>query len=186
MGEQLTRERLLELLEFDETISRFRWKERSESAWWTARYAGELAGCEGQLGQVTYRLIRLDRALYLEHRLVWLYYYGHLPTENLDHEDGDGLHNAKENLRLAPGNFNGKNCAKSMACTSGYANVCWDKGRRKWKVQVKCNGINHYGGSFKKEGLQLAIAKAQELREALGFSPTHGLTREERKATTPT
>jgi hypothetical protein len=184
MREELTRERLLELLEFDETISRFRWKERPDSAWWTARYAGELAGCERQLGQVTYRKITLDSTPYLEHRLVWLYYYGHFPTKNIDHKDGDGLNNTKENLRLAPGNFNHKSMAKADNNTSGHTNVYWNKWAKKWEVKVRNNGTTHSGGYFKEEDLQLAIAKAKEMREAFGFSPTHGLTREERKAAT--
>jgi len=176
----LTRERLIELLEFDEGLNRFRWKERPGNAWWTTRFAGKLAGGEGRRGRLTYRMTHIDDKCYLEHRLVWLYHYGQFPTENLDHEDGEGLNNTKENLQLAPGNFNGKNCAKSIANTSGYIGVSWNKRAKKWQVQVQHNGIHHYGGLFKEEALLLAGAKAAEMRKAFGFSPTHGLTREER------
>jgi hypothetical protein len=186
MPETLTRERLVELLEFDETINRFSRKERTGDKKFNNQFAGKLAGAEWHRGQLTYRRIKIGGKSYFEHRLVWLYYYGHFPTEKLDHEDGDGLNNSRENLRLAPGNFNHKSKAKADNNTSGYTNVSWNKQKNKWRVKVKHNGITHHGGLFKEEDLQLAIAKAQEMREAFGFSPTHGLTREERKAPTST
>jgi hypothetical protein len=181
MREELTRERLLELLDFDETLSRFRWRERPGNNGFNAQRAGKLAGYEWHIDSLTYRRIGLEGKNYYEHRLVWLFHYGHFPTEKLDHKDGDGLNNAKENLQLAPGNLNHKNMAKYSANTSGYNNVYWCKQGEEWHVRIQHNGIGHYGGHFKKEGLHLAIAKAKEMREAFGFSPAHGLTREERK-----
>jgi len=181
MREPLTRERLLELLDFDETISRFRWKERPGKKDINIQFAGKFAGSERRRGKLTYRQVMIGGKDYLEHRLVWLYYYGHFPKEALDHLDGDGLHNAKENLRLAPGNFNYKSMAKRVDNTSGHTGVSWNKARNKWRVQVRHNGTDHHGGYFKKDDLLLAITKAAEMRKAFGFSPTHGLSREERK-----
>ena len=182
MRETLTRERLLELLDFDETISRFRWKERQGDKWFNSTFAGKLAGSEQRIGNLKYRLVTIGGKCYKEHRLVWLLHYGHFPTEPLDHIDGEGLHNSKGNLRLAPGNINSKNVAKRVDNTSGYPNVYWHPNKKKWVVRVKHEGTNHFCGYFQKDDLPLAVAKAAEMRKAFGFSPTHGLPREERKA----
>jgi len=178
----LTKERLLEVLEFDESISRFRWRERVGSLRFNARFAGELAGCVSErepLG-LFYRLLRIDKILYKEHRLVWLYWNGELPKANLDHLNGDGLDNRLENLRLDSDRSNQRNRARDPRNTSGYTNVSWNKIGRKWEVQVRGKIGNVHGGYF--DGLEEAALKAAELREKLGFSPLHGLTREERKA----
>ena len=178
----LTKERLLEVLEFDESISRFRWKEREGRRTFNTRFAGSLAGWVhgGGAPGLFYRTLRVDGVRYQEHRLVWLYWNGELPKANLDHLNGDGLDNRLENLRLDADRTNERNMAKNACNTSGYSNVCWHKATQKWWVRVHSKTGDVSGGLF--NDIEEAALKAKELREKLGFSPLHGLTREERKA----
>jgi hypothetical protein len=179
----LTKERLLEVLEFDQSISRFRWREREGNLPFNAQFAGKLAGGVGKSTTpgLIYRRIQFDGVQYKEHRLVWLYWHGELPEFDLDHLNGDGLDNRIENLRLDRDGVNMRNMAKNVRNTSGYTNVSWRKKRQKWEVHVKRKNIHVHGGYFALDELDKAILKAAELREKLGFSPLHGLTREERK-----
>ena len=60
--------------------------------------------------------------------------------ECVDHRDGDGLNNHRENLRVATHTENIRNSRKSSANTSGYKGVCWHKRDLKWMVQIGDNG----------------------------------------------
>lgn len=178
----LTKERLVEVLEFDATIGRFRWREREGNQRFNTRYAGELAGgvCGGGVPGLFYRAIGIDTVTYKEHRLVWLYHHGVWPACALDHLNGDGLDNRLENLRLDTDGVNTRNMAKYSRNTSGYTNVCWYAPTQKWRVRVESKAGRIFGGDFAE--LDKAVLKAVGLREELGYSPLHGLTREERKS----
>ena len=55
-------------------------------------------------GNLTGRLVGINKAQYPEHVLVWLYVYGHVPQCQIDHVDQDPSNNRLDNLRLAPNN----------------------------------------------------------------------------------
>ena len=60
------------------------------------------------------------------------------PKSNyIDHINGDGLDNRKENLRLATAGQNGQNSKLRKDSTTGYKGVYWNKQRRKWFSQVR-------------------------------------------------
>ena len=186
MSETLTRERLAELLEFDTSISRFSWKERPGNKSFNIRHAGKVAGynqAHSNSAGLYYRVVTVDDQPYKEHRLIWLWHTGQFPEYDLDHKDGDGRNNSQANLRLAANGINSRNRAKSSANTSGHTGVMWSKQRHKWVVRAKLNGKLYFNGYFDLSDLDKAVAAAAELRAKLGFSPTHGLTREERKMT---
>src|ERR1043166_8255285 len=53
-----------------------------------------------------------------------------MPLENgltIDHKDGNGLHNCKENLRPATMSQQNQNRRKGEDTSSVYQGVCWDK-----------------------------------------------------------
>ena len=183
---KLTREELHEVLEFDEELSRFRWKARPGNTRgvkiFNSRFAGKLAGWETKRDAVRcYRTIRVKHKVFYEHQLVWIHCYGEMPGLSLDHINGEGLDNRVENLRLATGAENSQNMALMKSNTSGHTGVTWCKDRNRYAAQAAKNGKHIFGGYFKKEDLHLAVAKAKEIRASLGFSPIHGLPREERK-----
>jgi hypothetical protein len=77
------------------------------------------------------------RSVYM-HRLLM----GHPSGAFVDHVDGDGLNNLRENLRIATPSQN--NCNRRMRSnnTSGFKGVSWDKKRGKWYAQICVNGKN--------------------------------------------
>jgi hypothetical protein len=56
----------------------------------------------GSLNPDGYRRIKIDRALYREHRLAWLYQTGEWPPCAIDHKDQNPSNNRWANLRLCP------------------------------------------------------------------------------------
>lgn len=180
----LTRNRMLELLDFDEATVAFTWRRRSGDTSavrsFNARFAGKRAGCVFKAGNTAYRTIYIDGERYLEHRLVWLYYNNEQPTEAIDHIDGVGTNNRLSNLRLAVNGINHKNQTLSKKSTTGYCGVYWSKAKKKYEVQAVIDGKSQRGGYFKEEDLDLAVLKAKEMRKAAGYSESHGLTKKER------
>lgn len=61
---------------------------------------------------------------------------------DVDHINGDGLDNRKNNLRVATRRQNLQNKRKNQNASSQYKGVTWDKRRRKWKGQIMLNGVN--------------------------------------------
>ena len=56
----------------------------------------------------------------------------------VDHRDGDGLKNTRENLRLATHRQNLQNRQHLyVGKTSRFLGVCWDKSRNKWLAQIR-------------------------------------------------
>lgn len=70
------------------------------------------------------------------------------PREQVDHINGFGLDNRRENLRLATAAENGRNRKKSKNNTSGYKGVHWDKHHRKWRAKIMINGRRLHLGHF--------------------------------------
>jgi len=81
-----------------------------------------------------------------------------LLSEQVDHIDGNGLNNCRNNIRLASSMDNLHNVAKRKnKCTSKYKGVSLYKGGPKWKAQIMYNYHNITIGYFYNE-LDAAIA----------------------------
>ena len=74
----------------------------------------------------------------------------------VDHIDGDGLNNTRQNLRLATHRQNSYNVAKKNRGKSKYKGVSWRADRKKWKATLTF-GKQIYLGLFDNE-LDAAIA----------------------------
>lgn len=68
--------------------------------------------------------------------------------ECVDHINGDGLDNRRENLRLASILQNNWNMRKSTRNTSGYKGVSYDKTRNKYRATIAVNGKTKDLGRF--------------------------------------
>jgi hypothetical protein len=79
----------------------------------------------------------------------------------LDHKNGDGTDNRKENLRPATTSQNGANRRKNLNTTSRFFGVCWVSLSKKWKVSHRIKGRHMHGGYFDSE--VEAARKADEL-----------------------
>lgn len=83
----------------------------------------------------------------------------------VDHKDGDGLHNTRANLRLATRPENMWNRSAQTNNTSGYKGVGWNKDRRKWQAQINVRGKYKYLGLFEdvRDAANAYDAAAREL-----------------------
>lgn len=125
-----SRERLDELLDFNAETGEIRWKVNQGTA-----KSGDIAGnILNKTNNKQYRQIKIDGSLYSAHRLARFYYYGDQPIE-VDHANGNGLDNRKENLRASNRKHNANNCKIFKNNTSGVIGVCYHKQRKLWVAQ---------------------------------------------------
>ena len=101
-----------------------------------------------------YWQVMIDRKVYLEHRLIFLFFYGYLPKE-IDHINDkltdEGIkNNYISNLQEIT---RGKNIQKSAKTwgVSKYRGVCWHNRHKKWYAQIAINGKSKYCGAFDTE-----------------------------------
>jgi hypothetical protein len=145
----ITRERLLERLDYNPETGVFTWKAKPVASWvdrrWNNRYAGQHAGYVNTMGYVA---INIAKTMYLAHRLAWLYVHGELPDSELDHIDRNPSNNSISNLRQADRRTNNYNKGKQSNNTSGVKGATWNKAKGKWQVNIAYNGKNTYVGRF--------------------------------------
>ncbi len=130
MANILTAERLREVLTYDPENGIFRWKEQLAPRGKVGTIAGNVADASRR------RTIRIDKKLYLEHRLAWLYMHGFWPAEQIDHVDGDPSNNRFVNLREATNQENNFNKGPYKNNRSGFKGVSWDAARQKWTSRI--------------------------------------------------
>lgn len=142
MADVLTAERLREVLSYDAETGAFRWKEQLAPRGKIGMIAGNVADATRR------RTIRIDKKLYLEHRLVWLFVHGRWPTNQIDHIDGDPGNNRLANLREATQSQNNFNQGLRRNNSSGIKGVSWDAARKKWAARISANGKVRALGRF--------------------------------------
>lgn len=59
---------------------------------------------------------------------------------DIDHINGDGLLNTKDNLRLCSHSENCRNSSLKINNVSGFRGVHWHKNNKKWVAQINKNG----------------------------------------------
>lgn len=72
------------------------------------------------------------------------------PSEGfeVDHINGDGLDNRRENLRIVTSTQNKGNMKKQEGRSSEYKGVTWDKSRNKWIVHIHKQDKQVYLGRY--------------------------------------
>ena len=86
-----------------------------------------------------YRRITIMGRLYLEHRIVWLYFYGEFPNGQVDHINSVRNDNRIENLRDVNNQENHKNKTLLSNNKSGITGVGWCGDRMKFRVNITVN-----------------------------------------------
>jgi hypothetical protein len=132
----LTQAELKHLLHYNFETGVFTWKNpRSNSI-----KVGAVAGKEKPKGyiQIGIRVNGIDKRFYA-HRLAWLYVYGEMPSDIIDHKDCNPKNNLISNLRKATHKQNMRNSVLSSRNKSGYKGVCWYKPLKKWNAQIEVN-----------------------------------------------
>ena len=153
----------------------FAGKKKNEHIRWNSRYAGKEAGWVSRgKGGYTTRQIKINSQTYQAHRICLLLSGVVMSCEDeVDHINGDGLDNRRENLRVCNRLVNMKNKKRYSSNTSGYVGVNWSKKTKKWEASVQVDGRRVHLGSF------ISSEHANEVRKAyvenLGvFSDRHG------------
>jgi hypothetical protein len=156
-NEILTQAKLREMFEYDLETGEFKSKIRR------GRF-GKLK-LVGTINPSGYRNIHINHKRFYAHRLVWLYLYGNMPENQIDHINGVRHDNRLCNLRLATVQQNAQNRGKQANNTSGYKGVTWSKKSQKWQAQICQNKCRIYIGLFNdpKEAHMAYIAKVKEL-----------------------
>lgn len=81
----------------------------------------------------------------------------------IDHRDGDGLNNRRENLRLATSAQNSRNRSRFPNNTSGFKGVSWDDDLGMWRARITFDHrVIHLGRFNTREAAHAAYAKAAQ------------------------
>ena len=67
----------------------------------------------------------------------------------VDHVDGNGLNNTRDNIRIASWSQNSMNSAINKRNKSGYKGVCWSHQLNGWIATINANKKQTYLGLFK-------------------------------------
>ena len=66
----------------------------------------------------------------------------------VDHINGDGLDNRRENLRIVSPSINKYNCRMKSTNTSGFRGVAWHKRDQRWRANICVKGKQIHCGQF--------------------------------------
>lgn len=126
----------------------------------------------GTLRRDGYMEMRFNGKKHLAHRLVWLYVYGILPKEQIDHINHDRADNRLINLRDSNDSINMLNKTLYFNNNSGVCGVNWHKSNNKWnaQIQIDCKKINlGYFVEFSE-----AVNARKNAEVLYGFHNNHG------------
>jgi len=128
----ITQARLKSVLRYDPETGEFTWIAKVSNL--SRAKIGSRAGSD-RAGP--YRILKIDKKNYLEHRMVWLYVFGIFPQGDIDHKNLNKKDNRLSNLRLASDSQNRQNTGISKRNTSGVKGVTWCVQKRRWRAMIK-------------------------------------------------
>lgn len=86
---------------------------------------------------------------------------------HVDHINGDGLDNRRENIRICTPQLNQANSRKHIVGSSRYKGVAWSAAARKWRAYIAVDRKQTHLGLFESE-VEAAQAYDQKAREVFG------------------
>ena len=138
---KMAQDRLKEVLEYDHKTGIFTWRINRTG---TAK-KGTVAGASCSKG---YRNIAIDGLRHWAHRLAWLYVYGYIPENDIDHIDRNPSNNKINNLREVSVSCNMRNSRTYITNKSGVRGVNINKLNNKWRALIRANKKQIYLGDF--------------------------------------
>lgn len=174
----ISQEYLKSLVSYSPLTGTFTWKVRPLESFATIiagkacnkRYAGKIAGCV--CNTTGYLKIGINGKDYQAHRLAWLYMYGHIPVDEIDHISHDRADNRISNLREATRTENLRNQTMSKANKSGHTGVTWNKANSKWQASISVGGKSKHLGKF--SDIKDAVCAREKANIKYDFHRNHG------------
>jgi hypothetical protein len=133
-------EELKATLNYDTETGLFTWKVRTSKR---VRIGAE-AGCF----RGDYIVIRINKRLYLAHRLAWFYVHGVWPGEQIDHINGSKIDTRIANLRESSHRENGRNRRGHVDSESGVKGVTLERRTGKWFARICLDNKAIHLGTF--------------------------------------
>lgn len=115
---------------------------------WKANRIAARVGTEAGQNRSGYRVIRIQGRMFPAHRIAWALMTGAWPSHDIDHRNLDKSDNRWDNLRPASKRENARNTGIRADNKSGFKGVCWDKGRRRWRADIRLPSIRKHLGLF--------------------------------------
>ncbi len=162
--DKLTQALLKYALSYDELTGVFKWRNPNANR----MSVGDVAGGE----QHGYIKIKLHSKLYSAHRLAWLYIYGEMPDDEIDHIDGNKSNNAIKNLRDVSHRENMMNMKKARNNKSGLTGVYLRKDNGKLGASIRVDTKIKHLGLF--DTLFEAACARKSAEVVYGFHDNHG------------
>jgi len=124
--------------------------------------------CANQIGNTFYAVRnspRVDgkRTTILMHRVI----LNAPPGMGVDHINGNGSDNRRQNIRICTTSQNMSNQRTREGFTSQFKGVCWDKHRNKWRACIRTDGKTIHIGYFIEE-TEAAVAYDASARDLFG------------------
>lgn len=168
----ITQEELKKLLHYDPETGAFTWLRITSNRVKVGMEVGSILN--SSCGK-SYIETRICCKRYLIHRLAFLYMTGSLPSEEVDHIDGNGCNNKWINLRKSDRSENQKNIRRRIDNKSGITGVYWSKNRCKWIAQISLNGRIKFLGNFDNIFDAACVRKSAHIKH--GYHVNHGSDR---------
>ena len=108
----------------------------------------------------------------LEHQLVFLLMEGEVPTDEIDHDNGDGEDNRWLNLNRSSREKNALNLRKRSDNTSKVTGVSWSEERKRWVAFIHVNKKMVNLGRF--INFEDAVKVRREAEIKYGYHKNHG------------
>lgn len=109
-----------------------------------SKYRWSLSKTDGKTYACTAIGGRKNKKAFSMHRLLLDFPKG----KCIDHHDGNGLNNQRNNIRIATDSQNQFNSDKPKTNSSGYKGVSWRRDKQKFQVQIKFNKNHIHAGYF--------------------------------------
>jgi hypothetical protein len=111
-------------------------------------FVGKVLGTKDTKG---YLKIGIKNKVYSAHKLAWLYVYGELPKNQIDHINGVKDDNRISNLRDIPSQWNTQNQHKAPKNSkTGFLGVSWSTQKNKFRSCITVDGLQKHIGFFDK------------------------------------
>lgn len=107
---------------------------------WKKSQRGLLAGTKaGVIMKRGYVIVGVNSKRFYAHRLIWIWHFGEIKTEMVDHINGIRHDNRIKNLREATRSQNFQNKRISSLNKSGIKGISFSKDKNLWEAKVQLN-----------------------------------------------